>query len=300
MQMKKALVTGGLGFIGFHMAERLLLEGKEVIIVDKMSTEEMKVEQEEKWLRIGRNDLVTLIDKKLEDVDLEKVLKAVDVIYHFAAATSSDSKWPKLAKVIEDNVNLTKKLVKAMPRKATLIYASTVEVYGERPGKITERTPTNPTSAYGITKLASERLIEKECKERGISYQIVRLPTIYGPWQRADMTYQQILLGKKELEIDRSTLDVIYVEDCVEAFLLAASIDNRNEIFHLSSGQEGTWYEGLRLLGRQEITKQNRIRTTLSNEKSKTLLGFIPKTSLEKGLAKQCEHVKQWQNQQRL
>ncbi|KHF38412.1 NAD-dependent epimerase/dehydratase family protein [Halalkalibacter okhensis] len=297
--MKKALVTGGLGFIGFHMVERLLLEGSEVVIVDNMQTE-MKAEQEEKWMRIGRNDLATLIDERLEDINLEKVLKDVDVIFHFAAATSSDSKWPRLAKVIENNVNLTKKLVNAIPKKAKLIYASTVEVYGERPGEITERTPTNPTSAYGITKLASERLIEKECKERGIAYQIVRLPTVYGPWQRPDMTYQQILQGKTEIEIDRSTLDVIYVKDCVEAFLLAACINSVNEVFHLTSGQEGAWHEGLRLLGHEKLKQQNRIRTTLSNEKSITVLGFTPKTPLEKGLAKQREHVKQWQNQQRL
>ncbi|MFC0469332.1 NAD-dependent epimerase/dehydratase family protein [Halalkalibacter kiskunsagensis] len=297
--MKKALVTGGLGFIGFHLVQRLLMEGIEVIVVDEMPQEKNEV-QEEMWMRIGRNDLATLLNEKVENIDLLSVLKDVDTIFHLAAQTSSDSKWPKLAKVIENNVKLTKKLVKAIPERAILIYASTVEVYGERPGLITERTPTNPTSAYGITKLASERLIENECKERGISYSILRLPTIYGPWQRSDMTYQQIILGKKDPEIDRSTLDVLYVDDCIEAFLLAANLHQKNEIFQLTSGQEEAWYEGIRLLGCREIKKKSKIKTTLSSDKSTTLLGFTPQITLEKGLAKQREHVKQWQNQQRL
>jgi UDP-glucose 4-epimerase len=297
--MNKAFVTGGLGFIGFHLVQRLLSEGMEVVVVDEMPNERKEV-QEEMWMRIGRNDLVTLLNDKLENVDLATALKDVDIIYHLAASTSSDSKWTKLTKVIENNVNLTMKLVKAMPEKAKIIYASTVEVYGERPGLITERTPTNPTSAYGITKLASERLIHKECTERGINYTILRLPTIYGPWQRNDMTYHQVIVGKKDPDIDRSTLDVLYVDDCIEAFWLAATLKQKNEIFHLTSGQEGAWYEGIRLLGCREIQKTSKIKTTLSSEKSSSLLGFSPKTSLEKGLAKQREHVKQWQNQERL
>ncbi|MDT8859620.1 NAD(P)-dependent oxidoreductase [Alkalihalobacillus sp. MEB130] len=297
--MRKALVTGGLGFIGFHLVERLLSEGIEVVIIDQIP-DEKKEELEEKWLRIGRNALVTLMDKRLEDVQLEKVVKDVDVIFHLAAATSSDSKWPKLAKVIENNVSLTKMLVGATPKNCKIIYASTVEVYGERPGQITERTPTNPTTAYGITKLASERLLAQECKKRGITYHILRLPTIYGPWQRSDMTYQQILLGKTDFEMDRSTLDVLYVNDCVEAFILAAGIKEKNEIFHLSSGKEGAWYEGLRLLGHDESGGSKQFKTTLSTEKITTILRFTPQVPLEKGLAKQREHVKQWQNQQRL
>ncbi|GAE25261.1 UDP-glucose 4-epimerase [Halalkalibacter wakoensis JCM 9140] len=297
--MGKTLVTGGLGFIGYHLVERLLSEGEEVVIIDKMNDVNKEI-QEEKWMRIGRNDLVTLIDGELKDLDLSKEFKDVDVIYHLAAATTSDSKWPKLAKVIQNNVSVTKEIVKAMPKKARLIYASTVEVYGERPGEITERTPTNPTSAYGITKLASERLIEKECAEKATAFQIVRLPTIYGPWQRDDMTYQQLIVGNTNPDMDRSTLDVLYVNDCIEAFRLAATCKCTNETFHLSSGQEGAWYEGLKLLGYEGKIKPNGFKTTLSSSKSFDKLGFTPKTSLQEGLAKQLEHVKQWQKQQRL
>jgi UDP-glucose 4-epimerase len=297
--MKKALVTGGLGFLGFHLVQKLLNEGVQVVIVDEI-TDERREEQEEKWMRIGRNDLVSLLDQNLEQTDFQDIMKSVDVVYHLAASTSNDSKWKKLQKVIENNVNLTKKLVKTIPANAKLIYASTVEVYGERPGKITERTPTNPTSPYGITKLASERLIQKECRNRNIKYNIIRLPTVYGPWQREDMTYQQIITGNRKPNKDRSTLDVLYVEDCVEAFYLAATKGIPNEVFQLASGVENSWFKGLELLECRDLINKNPIKTVLVPDKANNLLGFQPKTTLEKGLAKQREHVKQWQQQKRL
>ena len=296
MRMKKALVTGGLGFIGFHLVQKLLHEGIEVVIVDEMIAEK-KEEHEEKWMRIGRNDLVKLIDQNLEQVNVKKVLKEVDVLYHLAASTSNDSKWKKLQKVIENNVDITKKLVEALPPSATLIYASTVEVYGERPGKITERTPANPTTPYGITKLASEKLIQRDCKERNIAYTILRLPTIYGPWQRDDMTFQQIIMGDTAPDQDRSTLDSLFVEDCVEAFYLAGIKKVKNEIIHLASGEEDSWYKALELLEFKGEIKKNPIKTSMVPDKALNLLGFKPKVTLEKGLAKQKEHVTQWQKQ---
>ena len=297
--MKRALVTGGLGFIGFHLCQRLILQGIEVIAIDAMP-EYKRDDQEEMSMRLGRNSLLTIINEKMEKASMTTLLKDVDVIFHLAAWTSADSKWSKLAEVIENNVNLTKKIVEVMPKTARIVYPSTVEVYGERSGNITERTPTNPTSPYGMTKLVSEILIQKTCHERGVPYVILRLPTVYGPWQREDMTYQQIMLGKTLPDLDRSTLDVLYVDDVVDAFLLAASTTNINEIFHLTSCLQGAWYEGLRLLAADsELCKEGRIKTTLLAEKSEKILGFQAKTALEEGLAKQREHVAQWQKQQR-
>ncbi|TWI57218.1 NAD-dependent epimerase/dehydratase family protein [Halalkalibacter nanhaiisediminis] len=297
--MKKVLVTGGLGFIGYHLCERLILEGIEVIAVDEYP-DRKKAEQEEMELRLGRNALFTIIRGKLEKMEMGTLLKDIDVIFHLAASTSIDSKWSTLARVIDNNVNLTKKLIEASPKTARIVYPSTIEVYGERTGIITERTPTNPTTPYGITKLASESLIQKLCPKRNMSYVILRLPTVYGPWQRDDMTYQQLLLGKIPPELDRSTLDILYVDDVVEAFLLAASTMKTNEVFHLTSCLDGAWFEGLQLLGVDpELYKKRCLKTTLLAEKSENLLGFQAKTTLKEGLAKQREHVTQWQKQQR-
>ncbi|WP_062048005.1 NAD(P)-dependent oxidoreductase [Bacillus sp. JCM 19034] len=295
--MRRALVTGGLGFIGYHLCERLLYEGYEVIVIDTFQ-EEKDIEKEEKWMRIGRHDLLTFINDSLENMDLKSLLKKVDIVFHLAALTHADSKWPRLTEVIEKNVTVTERLIHACRSKTKFVYTSTVEVYGERPGKITEKTPTNPTSPYGITKLASERLIIRECKKKGISYYIFRLPTIYGPWQRGDMMFQQLLLGKKNVNLDRSTIDLVYVEDCVNGLLLAANSENENETYHLSTGKVGEWFRALSLIdpNHPKLTQQQPI-VQLSADKAEGDLGFKVKTSLKEGIEKQRQHVEQWQRQ---
>ncbi|ARK31499.1 NAD-dependent epimerase/dehydratase family protein [Halalkalibacter krulwichiae] len=297
--MKKAVVTGGLGFIGFHLVQKLLREGVEVTVIDQI-IEEKKEEQEEKWMRIGRNDLVSFVKENIDHIDLKQTFKDVDVVYHLAASTSNDSRWQKLQKVIENNVNTTKKILENLPDRTKFIFASTIEVYGERPGKITEKTPANPTTPYGITKLASERLIQQDCSKRNLPYIIIRLPTVYGPWQRSDMTYQQVIMGVEKPNVDRSTLDVLFVEDCVESFYLAGKKKVENEIFQLASGIEDAWFKGLEVLGQKELFPKNPIKTVLLGNKALDILGFNAKVSLEKGLAKQREHVTQWHHQRRI
>ncbi|MET3506785.1 NAD-dependent epimerase/dehydratase family protein [Halalkalibacter oceani] len=298
--MKKVVVTGGFGFIGFHLCERLLLNGVEVIAIDQMNEAE-KEKQEEMELRLGRNALLTIIKEKAENADLEKLLTGIDALYHLAADTSADHTWPPLAESIENNVNLTRTLVQACPPEARFIYASTVDVYGERPGVITERTPANPTSPYGITKLTGENVIRKYAEQRGLPYVILRLPTVYGPWQRADMTYYQLLSGKEEVESDRSTLDVLYVDDVVDAFMLAGKTKHVNEVYQLSSGKANQWVRGVEHVAPDHpLTASPRFETSLSAEKSKDMLGFEAKVSLQEGLAKQREHMTQWLKQQQL
>ncbi|MBP3949564.1 NAD-dependent epimerase/dehydratase family protein [Bacillus suaedae] len=298
--MKRALVTGGLGFIGFHLCERLLSEGIEVIVIDKIESDGREKEQEEKWLQIGRNALLTVHDSKIEDVDLEELVKDVDVVYHLAASTKSDSKL-KLAEAIENNVHITKKVVEQCSKQTKIIYVSSVEVYGERPGKISETTPTNPTSAYGITKLAGENIVIKTCNEKKLPYIILRLPTVYGPWQRPDMTIQQILEGNNNPVKDRSTVDLLFVDDCVEGLVLAGQSTEKDDIIHLASGNENEWYNAVKLLDCQHFfLKAEYIQAHLTSDKAFNKLQFQARTSIEDGLAKQREHMKQWQKQQEL
>ncbi|WP_088103545.1 NAD-dependent epimerase/dehydratase family protein [Halalkalibacter urbisdiaboli] len=298
--MKKVVVTGGMGFIGFHLCKRLLEEGIEVIAIDEMPSERRE-QQEEMHLRIGRNALFQLINKKIEDVDnLHAMLSDVDVVFHLAAKTKYDSKWTRLAEVIEQNVKVTQTLLNACHAKTRFIYASTIEVYGARPGLISERTPTNPTSPYGITKLASESII-KEKNNKKVPYMILRLPTVYGPWQRDDMTYQRIMEGveKELITYDRTTLDLVYVEDVVDAFILAATTDKKNEIIQIASGDSEAWFKAVNKLGCHKFEKREPA-ATLSTEKAASVLGFKTKTTIDEGLAKQRQHMTQWQKQQGL
>ncbi|WP_017726901.1 NAD-dependent epimerase/dehydratase family protein [Halalkalibacterium ligniniphilum] len=298
--MQKAVITGALGFIGFHLCEHLVQEGVEVIAIDDTRGPHTQEVYEEKQLRIGRNALFTFVNQRVEDCNLTKLLKGADVIFHLAAATKSDSKWPYLPEVIKTNVHVTKTLLHACVPPARFIYASTVEVYGDRVGLITERTPTNPSSSYGVTKLASEEIVKNEARKKGLDYIILRLPTVYGPWQRDDMTYQQILVGKEQMTEDRSTLDVLYIDDVIEGLLLAAKTKAVGEVFHLTTGKENLWYKGKSyLLNNKTLTKPLH-KVSLCPKKAKTQLGFEAKMSLSEGLEKQREHVTKWQERKDL
>lgn len=287
--MKKALVTGGFGFIGFHLVDRLLTEGIEVIALDQMP-DERKAIQEEMKMRVGRNALLTIVAEKIERCDLPALTRGVDVVFHLAGSTSEDSDWQTFENVIENNVNVTRMLIEALEKGTRLVYPSTVEVYGGRTGEVKETTPTNPTTPYGITKLASENLIKRLCPKRGIPYVILRLPTVYGPFQRETMTYQQVLTGIERPTIDRSTVDVLYVDDVVDAFLLAATTKSINEIYQLSSNNKGEWFTGMKLLEKNDCINEKETMF-LSGEKAERVLQFRAKTPLEEGLKKQKEHI---------
>ncbi|WP_413379607.1 NAD-dependent epimerase/dehydratase family protein [Alkalihalobacillus sp. 1P02AB] len=295
--MKKIVVTGALGFIGFHLCKKLIESGYEVVAIDEM-VKERQNELEEMRMRLGRNALFHLIEKKVEELDLESELKDIDAIYHLAALTKYDSKWPRLQEVIAHNVALTKKILLNAPPQSRFIFPSTVQVYGERPGLITEKTPTNPTSAYGITKLASETLIRKLAPEQKVEYVIFRLPSVYGPFQRSDMTYQQILEGVDYPKMDRSQIDILYIDDVIEAFMLALDTEHVNEVYQLATGKLEEWFEGIKVLKMdEERINKSKIKTTLSTEKSKQLLGFEAKTPVSKGLKQQKEHYEMLKNQ---
>ncbi|MBU8908312.1 NAD-dependent epimerase/dehydratase family protein [Desertibacillus haloalkaliphilus] len=298
--MKRVVVTGALGFIGFHLCSRLLEKGIEVYAIDSMIDKKTKHLQEEKWLRIGRNANFHFFDKQIGELNLRRLLKKADVIFHLAAATNQDLGWGDLRSVIKQNVKTTQQLIEGCPKGIHVVYASTIEVYGERTGIITEKTPTNPSTPYGLTKLVSESLLYKESQKHGFSATILRLPTIYGPWQREDMTYHKLIVSKEHnkemttVEGDRSTIDVMYIDDVIEGFLLSAA-KKQATIYNFSSSKTGEWYRGCQMItGKpEEIEKNRRLQVKVSGEKAKRELGFTPKISLEEGINKQRQHIQQ-------
>lgn len=299
--MQKVAVTGAMGFIGFHLCERLLNEGIEVIGMDARMGLQNEHIFHEKYMLIGRNANFTLYTEPMEQLPLYDLLKDVGVVFHLAATTIADAKWDNLQETIENNVYLTKKILRSCQEKTKFIFTSTVEVYGERTGIITERTPTNPTTPYGLTKLAGEALILREKEQCKLKVTIFRLPTIYGPWQREDMVFHQLLLAKilqKKANVgkDRSTLDILYVEDVVEALLLAGKANFEYEIFNLSSGKERQWYLATSyLLGKKDAGWSNELlKVTVSGDKAKKLLQFEPKVFFKDGLKKQEEHLRKY------
>ncbi|WP_209121837.1 NAD(P)-dependent oxidoreductase [Alkalihalobacillus sp. BA299] len=305
--MKRVVVTGALGFIGFHLCSKLLDEGIEVYGIDSMINAAQKSQAEDRLLYIGRNSLFHYIQQPIESVDFTSILTEDTVVFHLAASTQTDNQWKRLRETIHHNVKATKHLIQAITGKGRIVYTSTVQVYGERTGVITERTPSNPINPYGLTKMAGESLLLQQSKKSNLDVVIVRLPTVYGPLQREDMAYHQLLtaklLNKPFPEIvDRSTYDILYIKDVVQGLLLAGQTKYVNEIYNLSSGKKRQWFKGKELITGSKAPdwRNHREEVYISNEKVTTKLGFIESTVLEEGIKKQEESLKKAIKQKKL
>ncbi|WP_078555221.1 NAD-dependent epimerase/dehydratase family protein [Bacillus alkalicellulosilyticus] len=295
--MKRALVTGALGFIGFHLCERLLNNGIEVIGIDGLLQPENKKIAEHKLDFFGRNASFILMEKKISEIEDFQFLEECDVIYHLAADLNVEDSWSRIRDMIQNNVEDSRLLAKHCPERTKFIFTSSVEVYGVRTGTITERTPTNPITAYGITKLASELAIKDEAVNRDVI--CLRIPTIYGPWQRQDMCYHQMLVQKITSETieskpDRSTIDLLYVDDVVDALVKAGESSEKAGIINISSGTNHQWYEGVAHIKGDEMEPPHdkRLHVMISNEKAREVLQFTPSTTIEKGIYHQEETIK--------
>ncbi|WP_216828322.1 NAD-dependent epimerase/dehydratase family protein [Alkalihalobacterium elongatum] len=299
--MKKIIVTGALGFIGYHLCSKLIEAGHEVIGIDSKINNDQQRQAEERLLHIGRNSLFSLIEQPIEKVDFTAILEKDTVIYHLAASTQTDNQWNRIRETIHHNVKATEHLINAIAGtdKGRLVYSSTIQVYGERTGTITEKTPSNPINPYGLTKMAGESLLIQKSKKSDLDVVIVRLPTVYGPSQREDMAYHQLLkskiLNKPFPEIvDRSTYDILFIDDVVHGLQLAGSTKNVNEIYNLASGKKRQWYKGKELItgSKDPGWKNVREEVLISNEKVKEKLGFVEQTTIEEGIKKQEEYLK--------
>ncbi|WNF35762.1 NAD(P)-dependent oxidoreductase [Bacillaceae bacterium IKA-2] len=301
--MKKIVVTGALGFIGFSLTQRLLEKGFEVVGIDGMIVENLQELYEEKLLWIGRNALFQFINQKIEEIDLSVLFEDVDTIYHLAALTKRDENEGALRIIDEDNLRVTKKIISACDKRNKLIYTSSTQVYDERGGSITERTPLNPKTGISLSYLALETLIKSRCSERLVPYVIFRLPTIYGPWQREEMAYSQLIINhfkssKDSVECDSVTEDVLYIDDILDTLIEAGlKKDCQNEEYNLSTGKKNQWHHGKSIINNEPFIhpKNERLQLVLSNQKAKNDLGFEVLTDLKTGIEAQKNHINKYQ-----
>ena len=234
---RRALVTGGAGFVGSCLANVLQGRGWQVEALDNLSTGDAANVPLGVKLHVG--DIQS-------DSDIQTVMRwaAFDAAVHCAAQTSVERsmKDPELDHAI--NVLGTRRLA-AAARKAGVgrfvFLSSGGAIYGETDEPADERAPLAPLSCYGRNKL----MAEEEVREAGHSYCILRPSNVYGPGQRSDpeggvvAIFRERLLGRKPLEIHcggEQVRDFLYVMDVAAAVVAALSIQ-RNAIWNVASGE---------------------------------------------------------------
>jgi nucleoside-diphosphate-sugar epimerase len=304
----KILVTGGAGFIGSHLVDRLLTDGYEVTVVDNLDTGRL----ENIVHHQGRKEL-HFIKGDIRDFDLvKKIIKDVDAVFHEAALASVtlSVKNPLLTNDI--NVTGTLNLLKASSDLGVkrFIYASSAAVYGDTfsPQKREDMTP-NPTSPYGVSKLAAENYVKVFHKLYGLETVSLRYFNVYGPRQRFDIqsayggaitiftnrllkNMPPIIYGDGE-----QTRDFVYIQDVIEANMLALNTKNAaGEAFNIGTGTNVSVNQIA------EILKDKMNRKNLKNvhadprptdirhgyadiSKAKKILGYNPRFSFKEGLA---------------
>ncbi len=307
----KVLVTGGAGFIGSHLVERLLRDGHEVTVFDDFNDfYDPKIKRAN--LAVVR-DSIRVIEADLRDAAAVKRTFAEakpDTVAHLAARAGvrPSIKDPEL--YLNCNVNGTLHVLDAAKDHGVgrLLFASSSSVYG-----VNEKVPFSETDAiartispYATSKLAGEQLCSNYAHLYGIRTVCLRFFTVYGPRQRPDLAISQFTQKIERGEpIDRygdgsSGRDYTYVEDIIEGVMSALNYDDSQfEVFNLGGSETVTLNALIELLAKA-LGKDARINTMPAQpgdvpltcadvSKARAMLGYEPQTSIREGVAKFVE-----------
>lgn len=297
------LVTGGAGFIGSHLAERLVAAGAKVRILDDFATG-------------NRQNLapfahqIELLQGSLTDMaTVRKAVAGVEVVFHQGAL-------PSVARSVEDpltthQVNATGTLLLLLAAREAkvrrVVFASSSSVYGDTPTLPKhEDMPPKPQSPYALSKLIGEQFCRLFWQLYGLETVSLRYFNIFGPRQDPASQYAAViprfiaaLLRGEPPTIygdGEQTRDFTFVENCVHANLLAATTpDIAGEVFNVGAGVQTSVNDLFRLvrslIGADHIEpiyappRPGDIRHSLADiTKAQTKLGYIPRVSLEEGL----------------
>lgn len=311
----RCLVTGVAGFVGSHLAERLLMDGHEVCGIDAFidyypqRIKESNLEKARAW------DSFDFIAGNILDIDLLPLLDGVDWVFHQAAQAGVRASWGnEFARYTDCNVLATQKLLEAATRSKSLrrfVYASSSSVYGNVAAAdlpVSEAMTPHPISPYGVTKLAAEHLCMLYQRNFAVPAVALRYFTVYGPRQRPDMAFHRFCraaIEREPLHIfgdGKQTRDFTYVADVVEANVRAAINEAAiGNIINIAGGSQVTISQVIRLLreisGRRvEIRCERRqpgdVQDTFADTRlAQQLIDYHPRVALREGLAAEFEQV---------
>jgi len=304
------LVTGGAGFIGSHLVERLLAEGKKIVVIDDLSTGKA-----ENLSSVRDHPKLRLIPSPVSRcADLETIVNDAEAIYHLAAAVGVDLVVRSPIRVLETNLHETEVLLEAAAnRRVPVLLTSTSEVYGksQKPAFDEEDDlligpPHQSRWSYACSKLMDEFLALAFAKEQSLPVVIARLFNTVGPRQTGEygMVLPRFISAAQQGEPLRVHGDGLqsrcfcYVKDTVEALVrLQNAASARGQVFNVGSTEEITIRELaakiIKVLGSRsqiELVPYSRAyepgfddmrRRKPVVEKLAATVGFRPETSLE-------------------
>jgi len=285
----KALVTGGAGFIGGHLVERLIKWGWDVIIFDNFehaSLETLRnLPPEAELRRVDVRDLKTM----------KRHVRNVDTVFHLAALTDVVESEVRRNEYWSVNVLGTENVLRiARELDAKLIFTSSAAVYGELDRAAREDLKPNPLSFYGVTKLEGERLCMRYYRKYGVEIVVLRIFNVFGERARSGVVKIFLERARKGEPLiiygdGEAIRDFIYVGDVVDA-LIKAALSKRasGEILNVGSGKPIRVRDLAKIVAEEtgvkiihEPERRGEIRFSLADiSLAKRLLNWNPKTHL--------------------
>ncbi|MBD3367941.1 MAG: NAD-dependent epimerase/dehydratase family protein [Candidatus Eisenbacteria bacterium] len=306
--MNIVLVTGAAGFIGSHVARKLIESGTHVRAVDAFTNYYGRAQKESNVADLRGRDGFELIEADLSSADPAPLLDGVDAVCHLAAQAGVRDSWgADFDTYIDCNIRSTQRLLEAARDLdlSRFVYASSSSVYGETEDlPMREDGRTCPVSPYGVTKLAAEHLAVLYHRSYGVPTVSLRYFTVYGPGQRPDMAFHRFIraaLADEPITIygdGEQTRDFTYVDDIVAGTVAALTDGPPGTVFNLGGGSRVSLNRAVEsienALGttiRREYTEKARgdvTDTLAANDRARHDLGFAPGVTLDDGIRAQC------------
>jgi UDP-glucose 4-epimerase len=304
---RRVMVTGGCGFIGSHLARRLVEQGaREVLVLDKMkygAARDLPAGVKVVRFALGED----------EPGLLQQHLAGIDHVFHLAAEKHSQTdRDPDV--ILSSNVGGTQALLTAASRAGVrkVVFASSVYAYGRMglPAMVETELP-QPRTVYGVSKLAGEHLTAAAAARGGFEWIVLRYFFVYGPGQFRGSGYKSVIVKNGERLLQglpptvmgdgEQALDYVYVDDVVDATLRALESSVSGETFNVASGQAVTVNRLLAGLAATALASQGQAGAPLdkvhlppddtagscrvgSIDRIQAVLGWCPRVNLEEGL----------------
>ena len=308
----RVLITGGAGFIGYHLASKLLDQNSEVVLLDNFNDF-----YDPRLKRQNGADLQRDIRTSLHEVDIldtERLRRAYEeirpeVVVHLAAWAGIRPSLEQPRRYSEVNISGTVNLLELARefKTASFVFASSSSIYGgNTKTPFSEEDPADrPISPYAATKRAGELLCHTYSHNYDMSITCLRFFTVYGPRQRPEMAihkFAKLISEGKEIPVygdGQTRRDYTYVDDITSGILSAIRVNSRYEIINLGNSHAISLLELISLL-EDALGKKARIRflppqagdmeiTFADISKARRILDYQPKTSISEGIRKFVE-----------